>query len=217
MTTLFDTTSYLAFVLSAAALVAAPGPGQALVLTRTFEGGARAGLLTALGLEIGTLIHTVAASLGLSAILATSATAFEIVKYFGAGYLILLGVVAWRKAGHAGTETTPLAATANPRSDGRMLFHAAVTGTLNPKVAVFFLAFLPQFVDPARGHALVQFLVLGLTFALIGLVGDGTVAILGHRARERFLRAPGLVAWRERITGGILVALGLRLALLSRH
>lgn len=217
MTTLFDATSYLAFVLAAVALVAAPGPGQALVLARTFQGGARSGLLTALGLEIGTLIHTVAASLGLSAILATSATAFDIVKYVGAGYLILLGVAAWRKAGHAAVGTAPGVAATDAHSDSRLLLHAAVTGTLNPKVAIFFLAFLPQFVDPGHGYVLVQFLALGLTFAVIGLIGDSTVALLGHRARQRIRHTSRCVAWRERITGGVLVALGLRLALLSRR
>lgn len=214
MIPLFDAATFAGFTLAAAALVAAPGPGQALVLARTLQGGARDGLLTAAGLEIGTLVHTAAASLGLSTILATSAAAFDVVKYVGAGYLILLGVSAWRRAGDAPLQ--PAAPTASGPSS-RLLLHAAITGTLNPKVALFFLAFLPQFVDPRRGHVVLQFLTLGLTFAVLGLLGDGTLALLGHRARERFLEAPRWAAVRERLTGAVLVALGLRLVFLSRR
>ncbi|HXI20455.1 MAG TPA: LysE family translocator, partial [Gemmatimonadales bacterium] len=144
MTALFDPAAFATFALAATALVVAPGPGQALVLTRTFQGGARDGLLTAAGLEIGTLIHTLAASVGLSAILATSATAFNVVKYLGAGYLVVLGIAAWRKAGHIPARAESDAA--NPKPGSHLVLHAAVTGTLNPKVALFFLAFLPQFV-----------------------------------------------------------------------
>lgn len=211
---LFDASSVAGFTVAPAALVAAPGPGQALVLTRTFQGGARDGLLTAAGLEIGTLVHTLAAALGLSAVLATSATAFDLVKYVGAGYLVLLGIGAIRKAGRAPDAAGTLA---TPASGSRLLVDGAVAGTLNPKVALFFLAFLPQFVDPGRGRVLLQFVALGLTFAGLGLAGDSAVAILGHRARERFIRAPRWAAWRERLTGAVLVALGVRLALLSRR
>jgi threonine/homoserine/homoserine lactone efflux protein len=215
MTALFDASTFAAFCLAAAALVAAPGPGQALVLARTFQGGARDGLLTAAGLEIGTLLHTAAASAGLSAVLATSAAAFNLVKLIGAAYLILLGVAAWSRAGQ--TLARPVTAIGNPRSGAPLLLHAAVTGTLNPKVALFFLAFLPQFVNPSRGHVLAQFLVLGLTFAALGLAGDSAVALLGHRARARLLGSPAWAAWRERVTGAILVGLGVRLAFLSRR
>ena len=214
MLPLFDPSTFAAFALAAIALVAAPGPGQALVLTRTFQGGARDGILTALGLEIGTLLHTIAASLGLSAVLVTSALAFDVIKYAGAAYLIVIGIAAWRKASHAAQPSAPEAAKA---SGLRLVLHAAVTGTLNPKVALFFLAFLPQFVDPSRGHVLLQFLILGLTFALLGLVGDSTVALLGHHARRRLTSAPRWTLWRERLTGAVLVGLGVRLAFLSHR
>lgn len=215
MSALVDASSLVPFALAAAALVAAPGPGQALVLTRTFQGGARDGVLTAVGLEIGTLVHTVAAALGLSAILATSALAFDVVKYVGAGYLVLLGIIAWRNTG--ATPALPDTAPPTPGRGSRLLLHAALTGTLNPKVALFFLAFLPQFVDPGRGRVVLQFLVLGFTFAVLGLVGDCTVALIGHGARERLLRTPAWTAWRDRITGAVLVGLGMRLAFLSRR
>jgi threonine/homoserine/homoserine lactone efflux protein len=210
----FDPSALLTYALAAAALVIAPGPGQALVLTRTLQGGTRDGVLTALGLEIGTLIHIAAAALGLSAVLTTSATAFNVVKYVGAGYLVLLGVSALRRAGvrEAASGATAVAAAGGPR----LLFHAAVTGTLNPKVALFFLAFLPQFVDPRRGGVLGQFLVLGLIFAALGLLGDSLLAVAVGRARHRVLDTPLWTRWRERFTGLVLMGLGIRLAFLRR-
>lgn len=134
-TSLFDVTTLLTYSIAAFALVLAPGPGQALVITRSVEGGTRAGILTSLGLEVGTLVHTVAAALGLSAILATSATAFAIVKYAGAAYLVALRVLMlWKTRGSARVD--PAARTAGGDAARRLLFLAAMTGTLNPKVAV---------------------------------------------------------------------------------
>ena len=152
-------------------------------------------------------------ALGLSAILTTSATAFDVVKHLGAGYLIVLGILAWRKAAHATAE--PAAAGNGPDRRSRLLLHAGVTGTLNPKVALFFLAFLPQFVDPGRGSVLLQFLALGLTFAVLGLTGDSVVALLGHRARRRLAGTCRWAPLRERLTAAVLGGLGVRLALLS--
>jgi threonine/homoserine/homoserine lactone efflux protein len=197
MTVLFDPSTLMTFGLATTAVVAAPGPGQALVLTRTLQGGTRSGLLTAFGLEIGTAFHTLAAALGLSAILATSASAFAVVKYLGAAYLILLGLRALRANSASGPGTEP--ATSIPV--GHLLAHATITGILNPKVAVFFLAFLPQFVDPARGHAFLQFILLGLAFAGLGLLGDGLLALVAGRARGRLLAGSKWAQWRERITG----------------
>jgi threonine/homoserine/homoserine lactone efflux protein len=213
MSSLFDTSTLLTFGVAAAALVAAPGPGQALVLSRTLQGGARAGVWTALGLEIGTAVHTIAAALGLSAILLTSATAFGVVKYLGAGYLIVLGVRALRRPRESppereGDDTTPAS---------RLLAHATVTGILNPKVALFFLAFLPQFVNPARGYPFLQFVLLGFAFALLGFLGDGLLATVAGRARGRVLAGTVWARWRERVTGAVLVALGLRLAFETRR
>jgi threonine/homoserine/homoserine lactone efflux protein len=131
----------LAYALAALALAIAPGPGQALVLTRTVEADTGGGLLTSLGLEIGTLVHTLAAAFGLSAILATSATAYAVMKYAGALYLVVLGaLMLWRAraSGHIGA----VAGHAAAARDSRLVLHAAMTGVLNPKVAVFFLAFL---------------------------------------------------------------------------
>jgi threonine/homoserine/homoserine lactone efflux protein len=208
---LFDRTTLATYCAAAIALVAAPGPGQALVIARTVQRGLRAGLLTSLGLNTGTLLHTLAAALGLSALLLTSATAFTIVKVAGAVYLVVLGLRTLLASRTSGREA-PTSRPTPERSSSRLLLHGAITGVLNPKVALFFLAFLPQFVRPERGAVLLQFLVLGLILAILGVMGDSLVALLAARAG-----AAGLGGrWRERLTGGVLVALGLRLAFLTR-
>jgi threonine/homoserine/homoserine lactone efflux protein len=206
----------LAYTLAALALVIAPGPGQALVLTRTVESGTRGGLLTSLGLEIGTLAHTLAAALGLSAILATSATAYAVVKYAGALYLVALGsLMLWRA--RASGHDRAVAAHAAAASGSRLVLHAAMTGVLNPKVAVFFLAFLPQFVRPERGAVLAQFLVLGLVLSTLGFIFDASLAVIAGRARRRLTGSARFAAWRERVTGAVLMGLGLKLALADRR
>jgi len=212
----FDATTLATYMAASIALVVAPGPGQALVIARTLQGGTRAGVITAAGLEIGTLVHVFAAAFGLSVVLAHSATAFAIVKYVGALYLVGLGVKAWRDArgvaARAGSH-----ADLSPVADQRLLAHATVIGVLNPKVALFFLAFLPQFVHPERGAVLLQFLVLGGLLTVTGLVGDGIVALITARAQQRLAASPRLAVWRERVTGSVLVALGLRLALVEHR
>ena len=208
---MIDLSTWLLFLAASTALVLAPGPGQALVLSRTLAGGRRAGALTAVGLNVGTLFHSAAAAVGLSALLATSAVAFAAVKYVGAAYLILLGLrtLRARPQGPEHAEAAPAAAAAT-------LAQAIATGILNPKVALFFLAFLPQFVDPARGSALAQFLMLGATLALLDTLYEWTLVGLVTRMRERYLRSERLQAWQRRISGGVLLALGLRLAAQER-
>lgn len=208
---MIDLATWLLFVAASCALVLAPGPGQALVLSRALAGGRRAGALTAVGLNLGTLFHAAAAALGLSAVLASSAVAFALVKYLGAAYLVVLGMRALRARpyGPAGDATAPAA-------PGALLGQAVATGILNPKVALFFLAFLPQFVDPARGPALAQFLLLGATLALLDTLYEWALVCLVTRMRERWLRSTRLQAWQSRISGGVLLALGLRLAVQER-
>ncbi|HYH44562.1 MAG TPA: LysE family translocator [Thermoanaerobaculia bacterium] len=208
---MIDFSTLLTYLAAATALVLAPGPGQMLVLTRCLSGGRRLGLLTSLGLNAATLVHTVAAALGLSAVLATSALAFAVVKYVGAAYLIYLGLRALR----AGRAEAPATAAA-PVSAGRALREAFVTGLLNPKVALFFLAFLPQFVRPTAGPVLVQFLVLGALLAALGFLWDAVLASTFATVGSRLLRNPRFALWRERVMGGVLLGLGLKLALAER-
>lgn len=203
--------SYLMFLAASVALVLVPGPAQAMVVARTLAGGRRQGALTAVGLNIGTLFHTATAALGLSAILATSATAFSVVKYAGAAYLVFLGIRTLRSNKPGPASPVPMRATARST-----LGQAVATGILNPKVALFFLAFLPQFVDPTRGTVLAQFLVLGVSLALLDTLYELLIVHLVSGMRERFLSSARLMAWQSRVSGAVLVALGLRLAAQDR-
>jgi threonine/homoserine/homoserine lactone efflux protein len=202
--------TFAAFAVAAFALVALPGPNMIYLVAASVSDGRRAGLLSALGIETGTLVHTVAAAVGLSALLASSATAFSIVKYAGAAYLIYLGVRALLARGEAHA--------AAPPSAGRHVYRQALlTQLLNPKVAVFFLAFLPQFVDPDRPAA-TQILALGAVLVVIGLViGAATALAAGEIAqRLRGRRAVGR-PW-GRWTGGVLyIAVGAYAALSPAH
>jgi threonine/homoserine/homoserine lactone efflux protein len=217
---MFDSATLLAYTAAATALVLIPGPGTAWIATQAMAGGARRGAQAALGLETATLLHALAAGLGLSAVLATSAMAFELVKYAGAAYLIWLGIKAWREkapASNAGALDTEAAAKARPSVSAHGVYlRSVVTGLLNPKVALFFLAFLPQFVNPERGWVPLQFLVLGALLSAIGLTHSLVLSLLiGHFGR----RAPASARfdrWKRLATGSVFVALGLRLATQQR-
>jgi threonine/homoserine/homoserine lactone efflux protein len=205
-----DLSTYLLFLAASGALILVPGPAQALVLAQTLGGGRRAGALAAVGLNVGTLVHAAAAALGLSAILASSAVAFGAVKLVGAAYLIWLGLRSLL-AGD-GVPAAPSAAAA-----GRTSFLQAIAaGVLNPKVAIFFLAFLPQFVDPARGSLVAQFLLLGATMALLDMLYEIALVVLVTRLRARFFGSPRFTRWQRRTSGAILVGLGARLAVAER-
>lgn len=209
---MFEPSALIAYLLASIAIILAPGPAQALVLTRSVSEGKRAGILTAIGLNVGTLFHAVAAALGLSAILATSALAFAIVKYLGAAYLVYLGIRAWmNKENETGSEAT------DGKGSRQVLGKAILTGVLNPKVALFFLAFLPQFIDPTRGSALIQFLMLGGLLALLDVIYE-TGLVLVADTMSGWIRAnPSFALWRQRVTSIVLVGLGVRLALTTRE
>ena len=220
MTWLIPPDSLATYVAAAIALVLVPGPAQALVVARSVERGARAGVLTAVGLDAATLVHSLAAALGLSAVLATSAAAFTVVKLAGAAYLVWLGLRMLRRRDPSSAAERPPVARGDSRAGAarvgatRLLVHGFATGLLNPKVALFFLAFLPQFVRPERGHVIAQFLMLGGILGLLDLAWAAVVATAA--ARARFVGAGRFAAWRERVTGGVLIALGVKLALTRR-
>jgi threonine/homoserine/homoserine lactone efflux protein len=195
------------FVVAAVALLVTPGPAVLYIVARSVEQGRWAGLVSALGVHVGTLVHVAAAALGLSALLVSSALAFNVVKYLGAVYLVYLGI---RRllAPAAAAES----AAAPPRSLRRLFAQGIVVNILNPKTALFFLAFLPQFVDPARGQVGGQILVLGLMFVVLGVVSDGLYAVLAGAAGG-WLKRDGRVLRAERyITGSVFVGLGLTAA-----
>lgn len=201
-----DSSTLMLFVIAAMALLLAPGPNVIYIMTRSVSLGLKAGLVSAVGIGIGTLCHIGAAVLGLSALLASSALAFAIVKYAGAAYLIYLGLRTLFARNGAQQQIAP------PPVIGlrRVLVQGILVNVLNPKVALFFLAFLPQFVDPSRGNAAGQTLVLGLILAALGTLTDGGYALLaGMLGRRLSGQGQGL----QRIAGGVYLALGVTTAL----
>jgi threonine/homoserine/homoserine lactone efflux protein len=196
--------SRLAFFVGAAlALLLVPGPAVLYVVTQSIDQGRRAGLASVGGIFSGTLVHIAAATVGLSALLASSAVAFDVVKYFGAAYLIVAGV---RRL--AGWEREPEPWTGAPRSLARLYRQGIVVNTLNPKTALFFLAFLPQFVDPARGAAWAQILALGLLFAALGFMSDGIWALVAGTLGERLRRSRRFPSVQRYVSGSVFVGLG---------
>ena len=173
--------SWLGFVAAALVVLLIPGPGVLYIVARSVSQGQRAGLVSVLGLSVGALVHVAAATAGLSAILLTSATAFGVVKALGAGYLIYLGI----RTLLARRVTAGVDAPA-PRTLYRLFSDGVVVSVLNPKIAVFFLAFLPQFAEPGRGSVPQQVLFLGLLYVALALVTDSAYAVLAGRLRRWF-------------------------------
>ena len=203
-----DASTYALFVAAALALLLVPGPAVIYVVARSVEGGRLTGLVSVLGVELGTLLHVVFAAAGLSAIVVSSAAAFSVVKWLGAAYLIWLGLRQYSRTRRWDEETDRLEVegTASASSSQSVLVQV-----LNPKVALFFLAFLPQFVDPSRGAAWTQIVVLGATLAILGLFTDGLYALLGGTAGEWVRKQSWARACRRAgryVTGGVYIALG---------
>lgn len=201
-------TNLVLFLTASVALTVAPGPDNLYIVARGVAQGRKAALISACGMAVGVLIHTTFAAVGLSALLAQSAAAFALVKYLGAAYLIYLGLRAL-----LGREGLAVPEGATPMGMKSVFFQALISDVLNPKVALFFVAFLPQFVDPAAGSVASQLLVLGVLFALLGLVIDGVIAYfsgsVGGWLRGRAWAA-SVLRW---FMGTVLLGLGLRLAL----
>jgi threonine/homoserine/homoserine lactone efflux protein len=193
----------LLFVLASLALVATPGPNVLYVLARSMAQGRAAGLASVAGVSTGNLVHAVAAAAGLSAVLASSALAFAVVKYLGAAYLISLGL---RKLL---TVPAPASVAFRPESPGSIYRQGVFIGVLNPKVALFFLSFLPQFVDPRHGSPTLQFLMYGIAFVLLAALGDSLWAV-GSGHLGGWIQRRGAFQRHERyVTGGVYCALGL--------
>jgi threonine/homoserine/homoserine lactone efflux protein len=203
-----DASTYALFVAAALALLLVPGPAVIYVVARSVEGGRLTGLVSVLGVELGTLLHVVFAAAGLSAIVVSSAAAFSVVKWLGAAYLVWLGL---RQILGRGGETEEETPSRGGDTYFRVFSQSVLVQVLNPKVALFFLAFLPQFVDPSRGAAWTQIVVLGATLAFLGLFTDGLYALLGGTAGD-WIRKQSAGACLRRagryVTGGVYMALG---------
>jgi len=201
------------FVVAALVLLLTPGPAVLYIVTRSVDQGRRAGLVSVLGVHAGTLVHVAAAAAGLSAVLAASATAFSVVKYLGAAYLIYLGV---RQLVSRIGEPADVAFTATPRLS-RAFVDGFVVNVLNPKTALFFLAFLPQFVSVSRGAVPVQIACLGIVFCALGLVTDGLYALTAGTAAHWLRARRGIALTRRWIPGTMYIGLGLATALSPSH
>jgi threonine/homoserine/homoserine lactone efflux protein len=205
-----DPTSLGIFVLAALALLLTPGPAVLYIVARSIDQGRRAGLVSMLGVHTGTLVHVAAAAAGLTALLAASATAFSTVKYLWAAYLVYLGI---RKLLDRAPDAGGWQA-GGPRL-GRAFLDGVVVNVLNPKTALFFLAFLPQFVDVARGHVGTQILVLGGLFVSLGLITDGSYALTAGSAAQWLRRHQRFVAGERWVSGGMYIGLGVAAAVAS--
>jgi threonine/homoserine/homoserine lactone efflux protein len=199
------------FLLAATALAVVPGPAVAYIVTQSIDQGRRAGLVSALGVASGGLVHVGAATVGLSALIASSATAFTVVKLVGAAYLIVVGI---RRILAGDTEETEPRALRAPLR--RIYRQGVIVNVLNPKTALFFLAFLPQFVDPARGAVWPQVAVLGVLFVSVAVLSDMSYALVSDAVAGRIRRTGTGAKMRRWLTGGVFVALGITAAVARR-
>ena len=199
--------SWWIFVVASVVLIVTPGQDMILVMSRSIAQGAAAGVATAAGVSVGLVGHTVLATLGLGAILRTSELLFLALKLVGAAYLVYLGVQLWRVQSHE------LAVTAGaPRSLRRLFVDGALSNVSNPKIAVFYFAFLPQFVMPGASHPTLSVFVLGLLFAGLTFVVKGPVGLGAGLLSNWFRSHPRSLAYLYRSSGTVLVGLGLKLA-----
>lgn len=207
---MFDAATLALFIAAALALLVTPGPAVLYIVTRSIDQGRLAGIVSVLGISTGALIHIAAAALGISALLLSSALAFAVVKYLGAAYLIYLGIRTLLRPNHAAQEAGP----PPQRELARIYTQGVLVNALNPKAALFFFAFLPQFVDPALATPVTaQIVLLGGLFVVLGVCSDGMYALLagslGHwlRGNLRFLSI------QRYVSGSIYIALGIGTAL----
>lgn len=192
-----------AFAAASFILLIIPGPAVLYIVNRSVSDGRQAGLSAVAGLSLGNSVHAISAAVGLSAVLATSATAFNAVKWLGAGYLVYVGV---RTLLQPATEIDPDQPGVSPK---RAFTQGIVVNVLNPKVALFFLSFLPQFIKPELGRSGLQALVLGLVFVAIGACTDSIYSLLASGLREVLLRGRTLPFVRRWVAGTVFIGLGL--------
>ncbi len=211
---MFGISNFETFLIAAIILNITPGADTMYILGRSISQGKKAGILSALGISAGSLIHCIVAAFGLSVIIATSAIAFGIIKYLGAGYLIVLGVKVLMKKSNKEFEFEKL----NPKktSNWNIFVSGILTNILNPKVALFFLAFLPQFINANNTTNALPFIVLGLTFIATGTIWCLALAWFSAKLSSKIRKNYKIKTSLDKITGGIFIALGVKLALLVK-
>jgi threonine/homoserine/homoserine lactone efflux protein len=188
-------------------LLVIPGPAVFYVTSRSIGQGRSAGLVSALGISVGTLVHVAAAAVGLSALLMSSAAAFGVVKYLGAAYLIYLGVQKLRRE-----ESLDVSAEASRSKLSRVFGQGIIVNILNPKTALFFFSFLPQFVDASRGNVALQILFLGTLFAVMGITSDSLWALFAGTVAQHLKRNARWLNTQRYVSGGMLISLGVATA-----
>ena len=207
-----DAGTLLVFSAAALALIVVPGPAVLYIVSQSIDRGRLAGFVSALGIAVGALVHVCAAAIGLSSILVSSATAFNVVKYAGAAYLIGMGL--WTIFSRRDPDP---AAVQTERRLRRRFGQGVVVNILNPKTALFFFAFLPQFVDPEQGAAALQIVVLGLVFVLIAVISDSVWAVAAGAASERLRGSRRFLSVQRYVSGSVFVGLGALTAAAKRH
>jgi threonine/homoserine/homoserine lactone efflux protein len=202
----------LIFAFASLMLNITPGNDMLYVATRSTSQGVKAGIVSALGIAGGCIVHLMAAVIGLSAIIANSAMAFDIIKYVGAAYLIYLGIRSILSKQNKFSITEEI----EKKSLSNLFWQGVLTNVLNPKVALFFLAFLPQFIHPEKGNPSLQILLLGLWFNISGTIVNCIVALLFGRLGNWLADKQTFIKWQNKITGLLLVGLGIKVALSTR-
>jgi threonine/homoserine/homoserine lactone efflux protein len=205
------------FVVSALLVNISPGPDSAYIVGRSIQLGWRAGMMAALGISCGCLVHVFGTAIGLSALLMASSVAFTVIKWVGAAYLCYIGITMLLSRQKASDELAD-AGTVAPRpalSLRQVFWQGVLTDVLNPKVALFFLAFLPQFVDADSPHKTAAFILLGTTFISTGTVWCFSIAALAARVAVRVRKSGSALVWINRALGGVFVYLGVRIAALQ--
>lgn len=203
---MIDPAAYLLFLGASLVLLLTPGPAVLYIVARSVEQGRLGGIVSVAGVGLGNLAHVAAAAIGVSAIIAASALAFSVLKYLGAAYLIWLGIKTLR------ARATPLTLEVEGKPLARLFTEGAIVAALNPKTALFFLAFLPQFISPAAGAVWLQILLLGGSFVLLGLATDGLYAITAGSLRNLFRNSLRVLKAQKLVSGTLYIGLGVMTA-----
>jgi RhtB (resistance to homoserine/threonine) family protein len=205
---MFGIINFEVFILTALILIFVPGSDAMYIIAKSIANGKKEGILASLGVSTGSLVHTAFAAFGLSVILAESQVAFNIVKYLGAAYLIYLGIKAIATKNSA---EFVIKSESRNKKKGRTYISGVLTNVLNPKVALFYLAFLPQFVDPNYTYPYISFLVLGLIFTTAGILWSLVLAMFSSKLSKKFRENYRIKIWLDRITGVVFISLGAKL------
>lgn len=212
---MFGIENYLGFIMAAILLNITPGTDSMYIITRSMSQGQTAGFYSVLGITSGILVHTLLAAFGLSVLLASSPLAFTLVKYIGASYLCYLGIkMLMNKQAPLLASNLPNEeemATARPLDRWKIYEQGVITNTFNPKVALFFLAFFPQFIDPSYANSMLSFLLLGLSFATTGFIWCLCLALLASKFSENLRKNPTVEVILNKISGAVFIGLGIKL------